>query len=552
MRVKPGKEKKIGRLSLKEGEIAQGKVLDTNEEPVPGAEVVIASKNAVMPAHFGLLTRAGADATFSMSGLSAGQVFVGARRGPGERWVIEGPVSVASDVVVKLPAQHALTIKVRSKAGAPIEDVEFKMTDSPGDSGPGLTLALIGMADWMDVTDKVEMTKDGKHRITPLLAGDYCVAVQADPLARHGAIVRAGTTGTTGTSGTTGDWCALPRGHHSHSGVRALRPSPYPSVPFGPLDPLPSSDVTDVPRGESCERLCLALAAVAECHPVAGRGLAGVVAGPGVPEHIAALEVLAVGRLLEHQVLGEVVAVIARVEPGEEHLGAPVLDPVHAERLELIDRQRLRRAGVTPAHVPCVLGEHRAHVVTPNLFAEHRLVELAEAVLDADGQFHAGRELHGPVVGRLDAAAARERVDEQLLRPVGVHRAEPDRQHELRRRELDLQRSQHREAERRLFLEVDLGNEELHVLPDVGPEHGRRAVRNAVLVPPQPDLEPVALVGGQNQDVVLPDGVLRLDGHAEAPGLALRALPFAAATWSISTGTRRSGWRITDASRSTS
>jgi hypothetical protein len=55
---------------------------------------------------------------------------------------------------------------------------------------------------------------------------------------------------------------------------------------------------------------------------------------------------------------------------------------------------------------------------------------------------------------------------------MGIHGAEPQRQHELRRVIAHLQRTQITVAHRRHALEVHLGDEEPHLLPDVAAEHG--------------------------------------------------------------------------------
>jgi hypothetical protein len=96
---------------------------------------------------------------------------------------------------------------------------------------------------------------------------------------------------------------------------------------------------------------------------------------------------------------------------------------------------------------------------------------------------------------------------------VGVERAEADRQHELRRLEGHLQRAQVAEAEPRLLGEIHARHEELHVLFDIAAEDGRGAGREPITVVPQPRLEATALARGQKENVVLADGVARLDRH---------------------------------------
>jgi hypothetical protein len=51
------------------------------------------------------------------------------------------------------------------------------------------------------------------------------------------------------------------------------------------------------------------------------------------------------------------------------------------------------------------------------------------------------------VVGRFDAALFRQEIDEEFLSALRIHGTQPDRQHELRQLEGDLQRPQMRKAE---------------------------------------------------------------------------------------------------------
>src|SRR5262249_17570208 len=63
---------------------------------------------------------------------------------------------------------------------------------------------------------------------------------------------------------------------------------------------------------------------------------------------------------------------------------------------------------------------------------EQRLVEIAELVLDVERYVDPGRQLDGAIIGGLDPAVAGERIDDEILRTVGVHGAEAERQHEFR------------------------------------------------------------------------------------------------------------------------
>src|SRR3954463_16483837 len=99
-----------------------------------------------------------------------------------------------------------------------------------------------------------------------------------------------------------------------------------------------------------------------------------------MPQHVTALEVCAVAGFLEDEILREMLAVVAHVQPREEDIlraaarrdgskatararpGTPgFADPKDAELPQLLGRERLGRTRVAPVHVPRVLGEEHAH-----------------------------------------------------------------------------------------------------------------------------------------------------------------------------------------------
>ena len=208
---------------------------------------------------------------------------------------------------------------------------------------------------------------------------------------------------------------------------------------------------------------------------------------PRMPQDVASLEVGAIGDLLEDEILWEARGVVADVETSQEDVHRParsgarsvdgaarfaLREPEDAELAQLLRRERIRGAGVAPAHVPRVFQEYRAHGLALHLLGEHRPVELRELVLHVDGKVRAGRQPHGAIVRRLHPALARERVDEQLLISIGVQRAQSDGQHELRRVEGHLERAQIRETQPALLLQVDASHEEFHPLLQIAAEYG--------------------------------------------------------------------------------
>src|SRR2546427_11760107 len=76
--------------------------------------------------------------------------------------------------------------------------------------------------------------------------------------------------------------------------------------------------VRDLPSGQAGGVLRFFFLTLAQRAPVLLRGVAGGVAGPRMMEDVARLEVLSVARLLKDEVLGEVGAVVADAQPGDE------------------------------------------------------------------------------------------------------------------------------------------------------------------------------------------------------------------------------------------
>src|ERR1043166_5368878 len=314
----------------------------------------------------------------------------------------------------------------------------------------------------------------------------------------------------------------------------------------------------DAPAGERGECHGLLFAAGGQGLAIGVRGLALRFAGPLVAHDDAALKVRAIGRDLEHEVLGERSAIVARVEPGHEHARVRFVEPPHAERLLLLPREWRRRARIAPGHVPRVLGVHDAHAVLLHELVERGAPHVREIPLHELGHLHRLGELDAPVVHRLDPALAGDRVDEQLLGAVRVRHPEADGQHEARRVVRDLERTELRGcgsvlcAELRIApAQIHLGDEELHALLEIALDHVRGLHRHAVAVRAEPREQRAAVVRGQDQDLVLVDLVAGFDpdgrhGRVEAPGHQHRH-PLPAAATKVRTHLRhgsRTGIRV--------
>ncbi len=179
LRLKPGQKRDLGTIRLKDGEAATGRVVDGHGAPVVGAEVMIALKSVGVPFHFA--TKADptdAQGHFSLAGFPSGLVLAAARRTAHDPWAFSAERSVNQDLLVTLPARHALTLQCKSKSGAPIVDARLKLYR--GSFGEGSTpLSIFGLVPRVELKGRIEKLEDGRLRIGDLAAGRYQVTASA-------------------------------------------------------------------------------------------------------------------------------------------------------------------------------------------------------------------------------------------------------------------------------------------------------------------------------------------------------------------------------------
>lgn len=179
VKVKSGQEKDVKTIRLKEGELVDGRVVDEEGKPVVGAEVILANKSLTLPVDFaGRHGPTDAEGRFSGSGFRPGEVMAAARTGPGEPWIVVGPTSETANLVIKLPSEHSLTVRLKTNRATPIEKVSFKLLPSHGYNDV-IDIGTMGLVRWIDVDKRTEKLKDGRFRIKGLRKGRYDLAVHA-------------------------------------------------------------------------------------------------------------------------------------------------------------------------------------------------------------------------------------------------------------------------------------------------------------------------------------------------------------------------------------
>lgn len=185
VKLDPGQERAIGKLVLREGEFASGKVVDSQGKPIPGVQVIVGSRLTVAPVAFGREASAtDARGQFECRGLTAGDVVAAARRGPGEPWTITEPQSIQRSLLITLPTRHVLTVRLISDAGRPIETPKLSVVAVGGTSGNEIDMfASFGFARPVPLADRQRKLEDGRIQISDLDAARYAVMATA---AAHG------------------------------------------------------------------------------------------------------------------------------------------------------------------------------------------------------------------------------------------------------------------------------------------------------------------------------------------------------------------------------
>lgn len=189
VQVRPGKEKDVGRLRLREGEELYAKVLDQKGEPVVGAEVVAGSTLSMVPvdlaSYLGVTNGKGEIDGF---GFSPGKVTVAARRSKNHAWVLAEPQSIISDVIVTLPTQFGFTVHVQNADGTPVAEPRFRLLRGKKGDGAG-ELYLLGLSEPVSLKGRMTKLEDGGWHVTGLNKGPYTMLAEVEGLATGSEVI---------------------------------------------------------------------------------------------------------------------------------------------------------------------------------------------------------------------------------------------------------------------------------------------------------------------------------------------------------------------------
>lgn len=177
--VKPQREKDVRSVRMDFGGTARVRVVDGEQEPVSGAEVLLAGKSSMAPVDFGW--RAGqtdAAGKLQADGVPGTEMMVAVRRSREQPWVVRGPVSVDRPLDVVLPSRRHLDVTLKSAGKQELGKPEFRLMHNQQEGVP-LDAAVMGFIPWINVSKRVQKVEDGSYRIPDLVPGNYSLAVRA-------------------------------------------------------------------------------------------------------------------------------------------------------------------------------------------------------------------------------------------------------------------------------------------------------------------------------------------------------------------------------------
>ena len=180
VKLDEGQERDIGKFPLREGESAGGRVLDTAGNPVVGAEVIVGTKLPVAPVAFARTAGKTDDrGQFECAGFAASEVLAAARRSAKDPWVVVPAQSIQRDFVIVLPARFAVTVRVTSESGAPVQEPLFRLVAAPMGVQAAAPMSLFGLTTRVDLAERQRKIEEGRYVISDVDAGRYALLVSA-------------------------------------------------------------------------------------------------------------------------------------------------------------------------------------------------------------------------------------------------------------------------------------------------------------------------------------------------------------------------------------
>ncbi|MCB9897748.1 MAG: carboxypeptidase regulatory-like domain-containing protein [Planctomycetes bacterium] len=176
-----GRVKDLGRVPMGDGETVVVRVVDEQQEPVPGASVMVGNRMSVGPVAIlkGPYTT-GDDGRVSVGGLRASLASGVARTEAGIAWTASAaPVSAGGgqELSIVLGGERSVTVEVVDPSGARIDDVRLLGRAMPDDDAEDVPDFLLRPA---PLDDRVTKDDQGRPVVSPLAPGLWEIVAVAD------------------------------------------------------------------------------------------------------------------------------------------------------------------------------------------------------------------------------------------------------------------------------------------------------------------------------------------------------------------------------------
>lgn len=176
----------LGDLTMPDGLTQRGRVVDADDEPVAGAEVMVGNQLIFGPvAILRPPVRTDAEGRFAVTGLGQGSARAVARRDPNQPFAADTGAGVpgSREVLVRLPARHTLTLTLEDQDGELVDGVQVLARHLPAPQATEIPDWVLPPAQ----AGAVERDEQGRYLVPDLAPGHWDVTLAAEG---HGVVRR--------------------------------------------------------------------------------------------------------------------------------------------------------------------------------------------------------------------------------------------------------------------------------------------------------------------------------------------------------------------------
>ncbi len=186
--IRPGKERDLGRIVLKEGQEISGRIIDAEGKPLAGVRVSVTPKSPISVSFGRKPKRSDPQGRFRFKGLGRGQHYVLTKSSEDLPWALHGPYRPGDKIEIRNKKTYDRKIIVQGVGGTMIPSASFKLSlDIGGDVPPELLDSGLRTKQHLKKTDK-----PGIWLLHGVPEGRYALRVTAKGFAPYKARFRLG------------------------------------------------------------------------------------------------------------------------------------------------------------------------------------------------------------------------------------------------------------------------------------------------------------------------------------------------------------------------